>query len=52
MAKKLTETVIVTTSEWHTISPYFKKFGGTSGFLKYFTKVPVGTKLEITIKEL
>ena len=49
---KLKETVIVTTSKYHTISPYFKLFGGTAGYLKYFTKVKPGTKLEITIKEL
>ncbi len=48
----LSETVVVTTSTHNTISPHFKMFGDTSGFLKYFTKVKPGTKLEITIKEL
>lgn len=48
----LTETVVVTVSDSHTISPFFKLFGGTSGYLKYFSKVKPGTKLEITIKEL
>lgn len=46
------ETVIVTTSEYNTIKPYFELFGGTGGYLKYFTKVKPGTKLQITIKEL
>lgn len=48
----LTETVVVTVSDSYTIFPFFKLFGGTGGYLKYFNKVKPGTKLEITIKEL
>ena len=51
-SKILSETVTAIVSDWNTIEPRFKLFGGTSGSLKYFTKVKPGTKLQITIKEL
>ena len=50
-SKILSETVTAIVSDWNTIEPRFKLFGGTSGSLKYFTKVKPGTKLQITIKE-
>lgn len=50
--KKIKQTVIVEVSECNIIKPYFEKFGGTSGYLKYFTKVKPGTKLKITIEEI
>jgi len=46
---KITTNCKVT--ECNTIEPYFEFKGqGTSGYLKYFTFIPQGTEVKITIE--